>query len=435
MNTIKRLQRLTGEDAFKQKKSSRADEISELRRRIEAITSRRPTASYKPVFTRHEDPISLKDMMIGEEMQNAHGKFFISNGYFPGSAKHGSRRIGEISTLDMNAVALLANNPDMAFLHCKDALYLDTETTGLSGGTGTFAFLIGLGWFDNDTFRTTQIFSRDFSEERASLRFLLDLAGEKRFIVSYNGKAFDVGLLSARFILNRLPDRLATMPHLDLLHPARRLLGHRLENNRLITIEKEILGVLRHGDIPGNEIPQRYFDWLRKRDARFLTEVFEHNRLDIISMATLSVHLADMLNYTQDISAYEHKDLLAAAKLLLARRDAPGAKYLLEFITEAECFHVSLEARRTLSLIYKRWGLWKDALHTWDLMLRDDPGNFFATVEMAKYFEHKKHDVQKAIAIVNEALKHPSFKTISERSALEHRITRLKSRTVTKERL
>lgn len=433
MNTIKRLQRLTGEDSYKHKNSSRANEISELRRRIEAITSRRPTASDKPVFTRHEDAVSLKDMMMGEEMQNAHGKFFISNGYFHGSAKHGSRRIGEISAIDMNAVALLANNPDMAFLHCKDALYLDTETTGLTGGTGTFAFLIGLGWFDNDTFYTTQIFSRDFSEERASLRFLLDLAGEKRYIVSYNGKAFDVGLLSTRFILNRLPDTLATMPHLDLLHPARRLLGHRLENNRLITMEKEILGVLRQGDIPGNEIPQRYFDWLRNRDARLLTEIFEHNRLDIISMATLSVHLADMLNHSRDISAYEHEDLLAAAKLFLARRDASGAKKILEFITEAECLHVALEARRTLSLIYKRSGLWNDALRIWDLMLRDDHGNFFATIEKAKYFEHKKHDMQKAIEIVNEALNHPSFKTISERNALEHRITRLKSRTVTKE--
>jgi uncharacterized protein YprB with RNaseH-like and TPR domain len=433
MNTIKRLQRLTGEDSFKQKKSSRADEISELRRRIEAITARRPSASDRPAFTRHKDAVSLKDMMMGEEMQNAYGKFFISNGYFSGSSKHGSRRIGEISALDMNAVALLANNPDMALLHCKDALYLDTETTGLSGGTGTFAFLIGLGWFDNDTFRTTQIFSRDFSEERASLRFLLDLAGEKRFIVSYNGKAFDIGLLSTRFILNRLPDTLTSMPHLDLLHPARRLLGHRLENNRLITMEKDILGVLRHDDIPGNEIPQRYFDWLRNRDARLLTEVFEHNRLDIISMATLSVHLADMLNHKRDISAYGHEDLLAAAKLLLARREASGAKNILECIIEADCIPVALEARRTLSLIYKRSGLWNDALLLWDLMLRDDPGNFFAAVEMAKFLEHKKHDVPKALEIVDEALNHPSFKTISEKNALEQRITRLKSRTVTKE--
>jgi uncharacterized protein YprB with RNaseH-like and TPR domain len=430
MNTIKRLQRLTGEDSSEQKKSSRADEIIELRRRIEAITSRRPASSSKPVYTRQEDAVSLKDMMIGEEIRNAWGKFFISDGYFSGSSKHGSRRIGEISSLDMNAVALLANNPDMAFLNCTDALFLDTETTGLTGGTGTFAFLIGLGWFENDTFCTKQIFARDFSEERASLSFLLDLAGEKSFIVSYNGKAFDVGLLSTRFILNRLPDRLANMPHLDLLHPARRLLGHRLENNRLITMEKEILGIHRQGDIPGCEIPQRYFDWLRNRDARLLTDVFEHNRLDIISMATLSLHLTEMLNYNRDISTCEHKDLLASAKLLLARRDASGARKILEFVIESECLHVALEARKTLSLIYKRSGHLSDAVRIWEMMLLDDPGNFFATEEMAKCFEHRKHDLPKAIDIVIKALNNSCVKTISERNILSLRLKRLKSRMV-----
>jgi tetratricopeptide (TPR) repeat protein len=221
------------------------------------------------------------------------------------------------------------------------------------------------------------------------------------------------------------------MPHLDLLHPARRLLGHRLENNRLITMEKEILGVHRQGDIPGSEIPQRYFDWLRKRDARLLTDVFEHNRLDIISMATLSVHLAEMLNYHRDISSCEHEDLLASAKLLLVRGDASGARKILELIIESKGLHIALEARKTLSLIYKRSGRWNDALRIWEMMLRDDPGNFFATEEMAKCFEHRKHDLPKAINIVTHALNLSSFKSISEKNALEHRITRLKSRIVT----
>ncbi len=428
MNTIKRLHRLTGEDSSTQKKSSRADEINELRRRIEAIASRRPASSYKPVCARHEDAVSLKDMMIGEELQNDCGKFFISDGYFPGSSKHGSRRIGDISSLDMKAVALLANNPDMASLHCTDALFLDTETTGLTGGTGTFAFLIGLGWFENDTFCTKQIFARDFSEERASLSFLLDLAGKKSFIVSYNGKAFDVGLLSTRFILNRLPDMLVSMPHLDLLHPARRLLGHRLVNNRLITMEKEVLGIHRHGDIPGSEIPQRYFDWLRNRDARMLTDIFEHNRLDIISMAVLSVHLAELLNYDREIVSGEHADLLAAAKLFLARGNISGARKILSLLIKSEYIHIALEAEKTLSLIFKRSGQLRDAVRIWEMMLHDDPGNIFALEEMAKYFEHRKHDLPKAIECVNKALNNTYAMTISERNALAHRLNRLKSR-------
>ena len=135
-----------------------------------------------------------------------------------------------------------------------------------------------------------------FPKKSACLYFLLEIAREKSFLVTYNGKAFDVGLLSTRFILNRLPDGLTAMPNLDLLHPARRLFGHRLENNRLSTMEKDIIGFHRYGDIPGSEIPQRYFDWLRYRDPRLLADVFNHNRLDVISMAALSVHLAEILS-------------------------------------------------------------------------------------------------------------------------------------------
>ncbi len=299
------------------------------------------------------------------------------------------RRIREISDLDMNAVALLANIPELALFNCTDALFLDTETTGLAGGTGTLAFLIGLGWFENETFVTRQIFARDFSEERASLSFLLEMARDKGFIVTFNGKAFDVGLLSTRFVLNRLPDLLAGMPHLDLLHPSRRLLGHRLDNSRLMTLEKEILGIHRDGDIPGSEIPQRYFDWLRNRDARFMVDVFEHNRLDVISMAILTLHLAEMLKFDYDITTARHFDLLAVSRLFLDRGDSSGAMIILESLINLENSDVASEARRTLSLIYKRSGRWSDAVRIWESILMDDPGNYFAAEELAKWFEHK----------------------------------------------
>ncbi len=428
MSTIKRLQRLTGEDSPKQKKSPRADEISELRRRIEAITSRRPMRTQKPASRPYESRFPLEDVIQGEEVVNAFGKFFIVHGHHSGSSKHGSRRIKEISALDMKAAAILANNADIASFGCKDALFLDTETTGLAGGTGTFAFLIGVGWFEHETFCTQQIFARDFSEERACLYFLLEMAQEKGFLVTYNGKAFDVGLLSTRFILNRLPDGLTAMPHLDLLHPARRLFGHRLENNRLSTMEKDIIGFHRYGDIPGSEIPQRYFDWLRYRDPRPLADVFEHNRLDVISMAALSVHLADILGAKPDIVAREHVDLLAAARLLLDRGNSSGARIILEALIKSDNAHAAFEARKILSLIHKRYGRWNDAIQTWETMLVDDPGNFFAVVELAKYLEHRQRDFKKAIEIINKALNLPHSKTTLERDVLVYRLRRLKGR-------
>ena len=397
MSILKRLQRLTGDKTPGKKESIRADEISELRRRIEAITSRRPAPTVSPPTVVCDSAFTLKDLIQGDVFENIHGNFFVADSSLAVSSYHGCRCMGEISTLDMNTVALLANNPDLASFNYVDALFLDTETTGLSGGTGTLAFLIGLGWFENETFVTRQIFARDFSEERASLSFLLEVAEKKNFIVSFNGKAFDVGLLSTRFILNRLPDKLSSMPHLDLLHPSRRLLRHRLDNNRLITIENEILGFRRSGDIPGSEIPQRYFDWLRNRDARFMADVFEHNRLDVISMATLSIHLAEMLKFDRDITSTEHSDILAVARLLLDRRDQAGARILLEALINSEDPPVAFEARRILSLIHKRSGSWHDAVCIWEMMLLDDPGSYFAAAELAKWYEHRKHDYEKAI--------------------------------------
>ncbi len=428
MSTIKRLQRLTGEDSPKQKKSPRADEISELRRRIEAITSRQPTAAQKHAIRLYENRFPLEDVIRGEEVANAFGKFFIVHGQHAGSSKHGSRSIREMSAFDMRAAAILANNADIASFACKDALFLDTETTGLAGGTGTFAFLIGLGWFEDDTFRTQQLFARDFSEEKASLHFLLEMARGKSFLVTYNGKTFDVGLLSTRFILNRLPDSLTAMPNLDLLHPARRLFGHRLQNNRLSTMEKDVIGFHRYGDIPGSEIPQRYFDWLRYCDPRHLAEIFEHNRLDVISMAALSLHLTEMLGSKADVLKNEHADLLAASRLLVDRGDSSGARTILEALIKEDNPHAAFEARKSLSLIHKSHGRWKDAILTWEAMLLSNPGNFFAVEEMAKYLEHRRRDFKKAIDIINEALSLSHPQAALERDALAHRLRRLKSR-------
>ena len=429
MSIIKRLQRLTGEDPQKHKSSPRTDEISELRKRIESIMSRRKIAALTPSLTEYEIPLALKDMIEGDEHENSFGTFFIANGFHTGLTKHGRRHIREIFDLDMNSVALLANCPDLASFKYNDALFLDTETTGLSGGTGTLAFLIGLGWFENETFVTQQIFARDFSEERASLSFLLDLSREKRFLVTFNGKAFDVGLLATRFVLNRLPDLLSGMPHFDLLHPSRRLLGHRLDNNRLTTLEKDIIGFHRDGDIPGSEIPQRYFDWLRRRDARLMVDVFEHNRLDVVSMAILTLHLAEMLKYEGDKITCDHFDLLAVSKLLHHRGDSPGAVIILESLIDSDNPHVAFEARRTLSLIRKRSGCWNDAVRLWEMILSNDSGNYFAVAELAKYFEHRMRDFKKAIDIVSFALNTSLLMTIPEKESLIHRLHRLKSRT------
>ena len=268
MSLKDRLGRLTGEGAKPARPDPRRDTIGELRKRIEEVMNRRdrlvrpdPAASRRP-------GIPLEQVVTGEEAVTDHGRFFFSRSRMEKADRHGHALVRDLSRLDMGGVGILAGSDTFAGLSPEDALFIDTETTGLAGGTGTFPFLIGLGWFEGEAFVTCQLFARDFSEEPPMLAYLQELAADRRFLVSFNGRAYDLNLLSARFVLNRQRDTLAGMPHLDLLHPGRRLLRHRMENARLVTIEACVLGLERQGDVPGWEIPQRYFDWLRRRDGR-----------------------------------------------------------------------------------------------------------------------------------------------------------------------
>jgi hypothetical protein len=174
-------------------------------------------------------------------------------------------------------------------------VFLDTETTGLAGGTGTCAFLIGIGTVEGTQFVVRQYFLRDYPEEKAILQDLAEVLGSFDGLVTYNGKTFDVPLLETRYTLARLKAPFGRLLHFDALHPARRLWKLRLESCRLTDLESAVLGIGREGDVPGSEIPGIYFDYLRTGDARGLQPVFYHNALDIITLAALTVELARAL--------------------------------------------------------------------------------------------------------------------------------------------
>ncbi len=428
MNSIEKLKRLTGEKAkAPEKPSPKQAQIDELRRKMDAVMSRRAERP-KPAHQRDiiSDAIHLAKVVPGEELENKHGKFFLVSDILPGKCRHGCRNISEAFGLDMKAAAVLANNPVIGDYNCDDGLFLDTETTGLAGGTGTMAFLIGLGWFEEGSFHLRQILARDFSEERAALAYLSDIASQKKFLVTFNGKAFDVNLLSTRFILNRLKSDLVSLPHLDLLHPSRRILGHRLENSRLGTLEAEVLGVYREDDIPGWEIPQRYFDWLKNRDGRLLSAIFEHNRLDVISMASLTAHLTEILCARESIQNSPAADYLAAARLLLKRRDADWVVKILSVFDERSDGELSVLSKKELSFLYKRTGRWEEAIQIWQEILDVSPVDFSTVSELAKWLEHRAHDYHQAKMLVESALVQDNNFSDTERESLSHRLKRLK---------
>lgn len=430
MSSIDKLKRLTGENIKAPgEPSTKKVQLEELRRRIDDVMSRRKDRD-RMAKSRKMNAAgdNLKEFVSGEEIENDSGKFFLVSEVVRGSSRHGYRNISETFGFDMTAAAMLANNPFISELTCSDALFLDTETTGLAGGTGTMAFLIGLGWFEEGHFSIRQILARDFGEEKAALTYLAEIAGRKKFLVTFNGKAFDINLLSTRFIMNRLASDLGNLPHLDLLHPSRRILGHRLENSRLATLEEQILGVQREGDIPGWEIPQRYFDWLKRRDGRLLAAIFEHNRLDVISMANLTAHLTEIIN-AQVLAQDAHADdYLAAARLLLNRRNLEGTEKILNVFQEQGCPEFSSLSKKKLAQLYKRTGRLNDAVQIWQEMASCLPVEFSAISEMAKWLEHHAHDYSRARLLIEKALSQDNTFSEEERESLLHRLKRLNAK-------
>ena len=394
------------------------------------ILSRRPQApTSAPKKEFWGETIALEKIVRGEEIENKHGRFFLASDIMPGNCRHGRRNICEALNLDMHAAGVLAGDNTLSNCRCEEGLFLDTETTGLSGGTGTMAFLIGLGWFEDGAFHIRQIFARDFSEERAALFYLTEIAAQKNFLVTFNGKAFDVNLLSTRFIMNRLKSDLVNLPHLDLLHPSRRILGHRLENSRLGTLEVEVLGVFREGDIPGWEIPQRYFDWLKQRDGRLLEAIFEHNKLDVISMATLTAHLTEILCAKRELQSSHADDYLAAARLLFKRRDTERAGKILDVFGENQAGdELSAISKKELASLCKRTGRWNEATQIWQELLEIAPTDFSSVSEMAKWLEHHAHDYHAARMLVENALSQNNGFSQDEKESLAHRLKRLKAK-------
>ena len=426
MSVKSRLTRLTGEAPAgpSAPDSAKNETLSRLRQRINEVVERPSTRRASSSGAKTCPLVGL--IADSEDLQTEAGSVLILHSRHHQGARHGSKRIGELAARKGAHAAILAGHPALATFDFREALFLDTETTGLAGGTGTLAFLVGLGWYDGDSFVVRQLFARDYGEEAALLTVLAELAAEKRFLVTFNGKAFDINLLTTRFILNRLKDPFIGMPHLDLLHPARRLIGHRLENSRLATLEEQVLGFFREGDIPGSEIPQRYFAWLRRRRPELVLDIFEHNRLDVISMAALTLHLCDLLACGVEAEGVHHADVLAASRLCLDRGHADESERLLDGVIRGGDSGKQGEAKRMRSLRYRRQGRWEEAAALWREMVETDPSDLFALVELAKWHEHRKRDFESAARMTRSALERVGSADVREKLLL--RLDRLERR-------
>jgi hypothetical protein len=325
----------------------------------------------------------------------------------------------EFAAAEARLWAALGRDPELALARHDALAFLDLETTGLAGGTGTLPFLIGTARAHNGVLETVQYLLRDpGAEPHALARLAADLSPAAA-LVTFNGKCFDVPLLETRFVMNRRPWR--PLPHLDLLFPARRVFRRRLESCTLGRLEAEVLGRPRDGDIDGADIPRRWFDWLALGDARPLAPVVEHNRLDLVALAALAGRLARLLDRPADAS---HPLDLFSIGAMLARDGDPRAEAALgEALTRG-----ATEAGGELARVKKRRGARDEALPLWEQAARQ-PGKrgLEAGVELAKHYEHRAKDPVRALSVVRELLGREGLGA-GERAELEKRAARLARR-------
>ncbi len=308
------------------------------------------------------------------------------------------------------AWALLGKGRHYAALEWERTVFLDTETTGLAGGVGTYVFLIGLGWFEGSQFRVRQYFLRDVAEEPAMLAAVAADLSSRHALVSFNGKSFDWPLIETRFALHRRPPPLTAPLHLDLLHPARRLWRGRLESCSLGSLEAAILGVQRSGDVPGWLIPSLYFDYLRTGNANPLQDVCLHNRLDILSLAALGGYLGavvtDPLAPAPTGDHLSADDLAAVARLLESRGDLAGALSCLEAAQDrSPRTAAAVAVQRQLAGLYKRLRQHDQAVAVWQALTEgSDSLSLYPYIELAKFYEHKARQYQRALELVETAI-------------------------------
>lgn len=337
-------------------------------------------------------------------------------------------------TASLENLSTWIGDPNIVHFNPETFIFLDTETSGLAGGTGTYAFLIGIGRFTKSGFRLSQFFLRDPFEEPAQLAAVLGTLDESNVLVTYNGKSFDVPLLNTRFISNGEPPPLNSFAHIDLLHLARRLWRDRLESRTLGSIEENILGAKRtEEDIPGWMVPSIYFDYIKTGDARPLTNVLYHNAMDILSLATLLNHISIILDDPHGGLVKHGVDLIAMGKVY---------EDMGKFDDAAECFLRGLKFELPTSIRYQaiyRWSIMekrrdnmKKSIQLW--LNAADYEDIYAHEELAKVFEHKLKDYSQAIYWTELAIKiiespaFPNHDRIIWQSKLEHRLNRLQGK-------
>lgn len=361
-----------------------------------------------PSETTPQSPSVLDAATGGAPLRTPLGETYAIHAFYPEGAPFGHSALALRS--DRTRLARWAGYPALAEADPEAIAFLDTETTGLSGGASTYAFLIGIGRFTAGQFDLAQFFLRDPSEEPALLSAVEAFLAPCQALVTFNGKAFDAPLLAARYTTHGWKVPLGELMHVDLLHLARRLWRDRLPSRTLGNLEAQILGARRtEDDVPGWLVPQLYFEYLQTGDPQALRGVFYHNAMDVLSLVALMDHMAATLSSPFVVGGAHGVDLIALAKLFEDLGDIPTASHLyLQGLEHEDARRLALprpvllQAIDRLALIHKRRSEWSAAILLWQQAARYRHLN--AYIELAKCYEHQLRDLAAAVEWTRAAL-------------------------------
>jgi uncharacterized protein YprB with RNaseH-like and TPR domain len=426
-------------------------QLAHLRRRVKRIENRTPKAALaegsglqhvgqidvegitsglglSEMPSGSEDPAhyDAEQVLDGKVVENEFGSYFLQERFYPGHHRHGSMDISHLAELPGELLAGISRE-SIAPHDPSRWVFLDTETTGLSGGTGTCAFLVGVGTIEDGGFRVRLFFMRDYDEESAMLAGLAEFLRWYDVLITYNGKAYDAPLLDTRYRLQRKWFPFERMQHLDLLHGARQLWKLRMESCRLMQLEYDILGVLREGDLPGELIPYYYFEYLRTKQAFRLAPLFHHNVIDIVSLACLTAVVLPAFASPAETTLRHGADLLGLARWLRRCGEHESSLELYRRAVDAGLSDDKMFAALwETAQIEKKQGRSEAMLEILcDLAQVNNAHRQAALEELAKHYEHNEKNAALALEMTESALGvAPSPELLHRKSRLEKRLAR-----------
>ena len=364
---------------------------------------------------------------------------------------HGRRRVSSYRLEASQPLGLFDRRAGALPGWAERVVFFDVETTGLSGGAGTVAFLVGCGWFEAGGFRVRQFLLAGPAGEKALLESLAEIFDEATLVVTYNGRSFDVPLMETRWAFHRTASPTDDLPHFDMLPPARRLWGavrsaarsssrdlHDLLDSELAdprssctltSLERTVLGFHRLHDVPGFEIPARYFHFLRTGDPAVVAGVLEHNRHDLLSLAAVTSY-ALWLAEEGPLACRESREQVGLGRLYERAGDTGRAVEAYELATSADEHDVRCAALERLAVLLRRSARYDEAAAAWTRVLElvgrgrgaATPLARRAAEALAIHHEHRARDLSAAKRYA-EALKPDA--TGRFRQEVAHRLDRL----------